>query len=239
MPSPPTILFEDAHLLAVDKPAGLLTQGFAGGEPTLERVVRAYLAADAGDPASIYLGTVHRLDRPVSGVILWAKTPKAARRLADGFARREASKEYWAIVEGRPDLDRGLWRDHLCPDETAPGRSAQVCRPGAPRARLAVTRFALAEAGALPEGASWLKLWPETGRTHQLRVQSSARGLPILGDRPYGSTRHFPEGIALHAAALRVRHPVSDVLLAFEAQPPPAWAEAGCRVGGDLNRPVR
>src|SRR3982751_2969190 len=92
------ILFEDSHCLAVAKPAGVLTQRGASGEPTLEAEVRRHLRPD--DPASAYVGTVHRLDRPVSGVILWAKTPKAARRWAEQFARREVRKEYWAIVEG-------------------------------------------------------------------------------------------------------------------------------------------
>src|SRR4051794_11495719 len=97
MTEPLVVLFEDPHCLAVVKPAGLLTQGTAAGEPTLEAAVRRYLTP--GAPASPYLGTVHRLDRPVSGVVVWARTPKAARRLADQFARRAARKEYWAIVE--------------------------------------------------------------------------------------------------------------------------------------------
>src|SRR5215217_432331 len=109
--APLSLLFEDAHCLAVAKPAGLLTQGRPGGEPTLEDAVRRHL--DPGDPWSAYLGTVHRLDRPVSGVVLWAKTPRSARRLAAGFAAREAVKEYWAIVEeaaAGPALE-GTWDD--------------------------------------------------------------------------------------------------------------------------------
>src|SRR4051794_29572097 len=105
MNEPTTILFEDPHCLAVVKAAGVLTQGRAEGEPSLEDAVRAYLRPDA--PASAYVGTVPRLDRPVSGVVLWAKTPKAARRLAEQFARREARKEYWAIVSGSPSSMEG------------------------------------------------------------------------------------------------------------------------------------
>src|SRR4051812_47677741 len=101
MDEPLTILFEDAHCLATVKPGGELTQGTSAGGPTLEARVRRYL--NPRDPASVYLGTVHRLDRPVSGVILWAKTLKAARRLAGQFAARQARKEYWAIVEGTAD----------------------------------------------------------------------------------------------------------------------------------------
>src|SRR4051794_17912786 len=103
------VLYEDAHCLAVAKPAGMPTQGAPTGEPTLEAAVRRYLRPH--DPSTVYLGTVHRLDRPVSGVVIWAKSPKAARRLADQFARRQARKEYWAIVEGRPRAEAGLWED--------------------------------------------------------------------------------------------------------------------------------
>jgi 23S rRNA pseudouridine1911/1915/1917 synthase len=222
------ILFEDPHCLAVAKPAGLLTQGRASGEPTLEAEVRRHLRPD--DPGSAYVGTVHRLDRPVSGVVLFAKTPKAARRLAAQFAGREARKEYWAVVAGRPPATEGTWDDWLCLDDTGLG-VAQVCRPGTPRARRAVTRYRQGVAGRVPDGTTWLRLWPETGRTHQLRVQSAARGLPILGDRAYGSSAPFPRGIALHARALTVRHPVLGRPIAFEAPVPGAWAEAGVGCG--------
>ena len=131
-PERPVILFEDAHLLAVGKPAGLLTQGIDAGEPTLETVVRRHLARGAGDSA--YVGTVHRLDRPVSGVVVWAKTPKAARRLADQFARREVGKLYWAIVEGDAAAigPGGIWDDWLAPvDASGVVRVVDPHAPGA------------------------------------------------------------------------------------------------------------
>ena len=100
-PIPPLdVLFEDPHLIAVAKPAGVPTQSTAAGEPGVEQALRLRFSATSG--ASVYLGTVHRLDRPVSGVLLWAKTPKAARRLSEQFAARRATKEYWAVVEGNP-----------------------------------------------------------------------------------------------------------------------------------------
>jgi 23S rRNA pseudouridine1911/1915/1917 synthase len=215
------ILFEDAHCLAVAKPAGLLTQGRPAGEPTLEDQVRLYL--NPGDPTAVYLGTVHRLDRPVSGVVLWAKTPKAARRLAEQFASREAIKEYWSIVEGSPPIERGTWEDWLCLDDTGMG-VVQVCSPETPRARRALTRFEVGRARRLPEGNTWLVLRPETGRTHQLRVQAATRGLPIRGDRAYGASGPFPEGIALHARSLTVRHPILQKTLTFTAPLPGSWA---------------
>src|SRR4051812_9164252 len=103
MTEPLVVLFEDAHVLAVAKPAGIATQGPPAGPPTLEGAVRRHLAPAA--PGAVYLGTVHRLDRPVSGAVVWAKTPKAARRLAAQFAARHVRKEYWAVVETAPGLD--------------------------------------------------------------------------------------------------------------------------------------
>ncbi len=216
------VLWEDSHGLAVDKPAGLPTQGPAGAGPTLEAMVRGYLRP--GDPASAYLGTVHRLDRPVSGVILWAKTPKAARRWAEQFARREARKEYWAIVEGNPGAPGqvGEWHDWLGRPDAA-GRAPAFDRE-APGLSRASTGFEVGPRGRLPEGLAWLRLRPVTGRTHQLRAQAAARALPIVGDATYGSTRAFPAGIALHARSLMVIHPARRGPIAVEAPLPGSWS---------------
>lgn len=217
---PLAILRDDPHLIAVVKPAGVLTQGFAGGEPTLEDLVRRHLRPD--DPASIDLGTVHRLDRPVSGVVVWAKTPRAARRLAAQFAGREVAKEYWGVVEGEGSLDE-IWDDWLGPVDAS--GVARVVAEGSPGARRAITRVQLL-AGIAPPGLSLVKLEPETGRTHQLRAQASSRGRPIVGDSVYGSPRAFPSGIALHARAIRFKHPASRQDVRFVADVPRAWSES-------------
>jgi 23S rRNA pseudouridine1911/1915/1917 synthase len=234
MIEPLVVLFEDPHCLAVVKPAGLLTQGTTAGEPTLETAVRRHLSP--GAPQSPYLGTVHRLDRPVSGVVVWARTPKAARRLAEQFARREARKEYWAIVEGDlpasdPNGDEA-WDDWLAPADAS--GVVRPAAPGAPGARRAITRVRVSSESAmrLPAGTSWLRLWPETGRTHQLRAQARHRGRPILGDQAYGATRSFPRGIALHARVLTVRHPVLRTPLTWVAPLPDAWGESGVVLPG-------
>jgi len=234
------VVFEDEHCLAVVKPAGQFTQGTWAppGETTLEQDVRRRLDPDA--PEAAYVGIVHRLDRPVSGVLIWAKNPKAARRLATQFEKRQAIKEYWAIVdvESAPpaNLPPGssspifpsaeeVWEDWLIPaDPSGVVRSVEAGEPGA---RRAVTRVLRDEAARMPEGCAWLRLWPETGRTHQLRVQAATRGTPILGDAIYGSRRPFAPGVALHARSLQVRHPTLATPLVLVAPLPASWEEQG------------
>ncbi len=234
------LLYEDEHCLAIVKTAGQFTQGSWAppGEQTLETEVREYL--DPADPGSVYLGIVHRLDRPVSGLLVWAKTTKSARRLAQQFERRRVEKEYWAVVEEidakappergstgpiAPSDVEGAWIDWL----TSAGVAGvvRVVSAGTDRARQAVTRAALEVTSSLPPGCRWLRLWPETGRTHQLRVQAARRGLPIVGDANYGASRPFPRGIALHARRLRLRHPMLGTPLELVAPLPAAWAEHG------------
>lgn len=227
MTEPLEILYEDAHCLVVAKPAGLLTQP-AGTRPhpSLEHAARAYL--NPAEPFAVYLGTVHRLDRPVSGVIVWAKTPKAARRLARQFEIRRARKQYAALVEGNAAARipaAGTWEDWL----TAPDRSGvvHIVAPETAGARLAVTRYEIGSAATLPEDTSWLRLWPVSGRTHQLRAQAAARGLPILGDAAYGAVQPFPQGIALHAYSLFIGHPALGTDMTWTAPFPPSWRDAG------------
>jgi 23S rRNA pseudouridine1911/1915/1917 synthase len=239
------VVFEDEHCLAVVKPAGQLTQGdwAPPGETTLEQDVRRRLNPDA--PESAYVGIVHRLDRPVSGVLIWAKSPKAARRLSSQFETRRAIKEYWAVVEVDPASPtplslkssspifpsvEGVWEDWLLrADSSGVVRSVTAGEPGA---RRAVTRVVRDEAGCVPRECIWLRLWPETGRTHQLRVQTAVRGSPILGDATYGSTRPFAPGVALHARSLQVRHPMLSTPLVLVAPLPRSWEEQGIVIPG-------
>jgi 23S rRNA pseudouridine1911/1915/1917 synthase len=229
------VIFEDEHCLAIVKPAGQFVQGSWApeGERTLEQDVHNHLAPD--NPAAAFVGIVHRLDRPVSGLLIWAKTRKAARRLSTQFERRQVQKEYWAMTEaqrvpalpgepvctGQTAAHEGTWTDWL----TSPGVPgvARAVESGAPGARVAVTRFRFEDAAGLKPGLRWLRLWPETGRTHQLRVQSAARGLPILGDSTYGAEEEFAPGIALHARSLSLRHPMLGTPLELVAPLPPSW----------------
>lgn len=224
----PSIVFEDEACLVVNKPPGLLTQPAFPNDDSLERWVREYLAPDS--PLSVYLGTPHRLDRPVSGLLFWAKTPKAARRAARCFEQQRVAKEYWAIVEGSPTLVAGsveptVWSDWIGRDPTIAGRRIARDEPFE-HSRHAVSTVRLEVAPKLPDRLHWLKLWPATGRTHQLRAQATARGLPIVGDRLYGSIEPFePFAIALHARRLRIPHPLLDCPMEFEAPIPPTWQD--------------
>lgn len=231
------VLFEDEHCLGLFKPAGQLTQGTWAppGETTLEQDVRLHL--DPGSPETAYVGIVHRLDRPVSGVLFWAKTPKAARRLASQFEKRQTVKEYWAVVEASDEPASPLgpallpplgdvWLDWLTVATDASGR-VRIVPEGTSGSREAKTRATVDGSAALPDGLRWLRLWPETGRTHQLRVQTASRGTPILGDVLYGARSTFEPGIALHARSLQVRHPSTSRPLILTAPPPPSWRERG------------
>ena len=225
------ILWEDPYGLAVNKPAGLLTQPAQARsvEPSLEGSIRAYLCPES--PLSVYLGTVHRLDRPVSGVILWAKTTKAARRWAEQFAERLARKTYWAIVETSALADNlasaaqaEVWTDWLtAPDRVGQARVVATGTPGSVEAITAIEWGPVVNAVDGHPPCRWLRLHPRTGRTHQLRAQTTARGCPIVGDAAYGSQVAFDQGIALHARALRINHPIRHEPMTIEAELPPAW----------------
>ncbi len=218
-PLPPLrILFEDNHCLAIDKPAGHLTTGYEGGEETLDRQVKAYIKEKFNKPGNVFLGVVHRLDRPVSGVLLYARNSKAAGRLAEQFRESQVNKEYWAVVSGKLEPEQGIWENWLWKD-TLSG-TVQAVKFGTPGAKLARVEF---QRRAMSETHSWVELHPKTGRTHQLRVQLSSRGFPIVGDERYGSKQTIANGIALHAKSLTFQHPISYEPMTLTADLPIAW----------------
>jgi 23S rRNA pseudouridine1911/1915/1917 synthase len=203
---------------------------------TLETAVRQHL--NPGDPNSVYLGIVHRLDRPTSGLLIWAKTPKAARRLSAQFEHRRVIKEYWAIVETKHNHTTGLdageetWTDWLTRADARGVVSTALAH--ATGAREAITKVRFEAASSLPSRFAWLRLWPQSGRTHQLRAQAAARGMPILADSLYGSTVLDvpPRGIALHARALSLNHPIIGAAMTLVAPLPSTWSDAGIAVPG-------
>ncbi|GIW87771.1 MAG: RNA pseudouridine synthase [Isosphaeraceae bacterium] len=217
------ILLEDNHLLIVNKPAGLLTQGDAGGEPTLVDWAKHYLRVRYHKPGNVYLGLVHRLDRPVSGVLALTRTSKGASRLAEQFRAGTVQKVYWAIVEGRLEEDEGQWTNWLLKD--ARHNLVEVVDPSHPGARHAGLSYRVL---GRERNRSWLELRPLTGRTHQLRVQLASRGYPIVGDRKYGSAVDLlaldgRPRIALHARRLGFNHPTTREWLEPTAAVPADW----------------
>jgi 23S rRNA pseudouridine1911/1915/1917 synthase len=220
------VLYEDNHLLAVVKPAGVATMGAPAGQPTLLEMARQYLKQRYHKPGRVYLGVVSRLDAPVTGVVLFARTSKAARRLTRQFRTRQVRKIYWAMVEGRVEPPSAEYSDWVAPDDERGGaRIAASASAGAKEARLRYRRLRL-----LPS-ASLLEIELHTGRKHQIRLQLAVRGHPVLGDRKYGSRRPFAAGIALHARRLALVHPVKGGRLEIVAPLPRAWRKVGLRDG--------
>ena len=216
------VIYEDNHLLAVLKPAGLATMGLPANKTTLLTLAKQYVKDRYRKPGKVYLGAMSRLDTPVTGVVLFARTSKAARRLTEQFRSRTVRKTYWGLVEGVVRPAAGEWVDWLGQDERH--RRVRVLgptQPGAKQARLAYRRLDVLH------GNSWLEVELQTGRKHQIRVQAADRSHPILGDRKYGSHRSFPAGIALHSRRLVVDHPVRGEPLALEAPIPGAWHAFG------------
>jgi 23S rRNA pseudouridine1911/1915/1917 synthase len=230
MAEPLAILYEDNHCLAVAKPAPLLTQGVPAGVPTLEAMVKAYLKEKYHKAGNVYLGIPHRLDRPVSGVVLFARNTKAARRLAEQFQQRQVRKVYWAAVEGDVQPEEGEWHDWLL--KVAEEARAEPVGPDTAGARQALLRYRV-----LKRRPDWtlLEIEPQTGRMHQIRVQAASRGWPVLGDvlygarQPFGPPAELPRDrvIALHARSLTFLHPIRFEPIALTAPLPESWGTAG------------
>ena len=198
------ILYEVGPTIIVNKQPGVLTQAPIGID-SIETRVKAYMNRRENRSGKRYLGLPHRLDRPASGVLVFAKHARAARKLSDQFEERSVSKKYWALVSGIVPEDEGTWYDYM---RKIPGRAeAELIPPIHPDAREAVLHFRTL--GRL-ENATWLEIQLETGRTHQIRLQCSSRGFPLLGDELYGSSvpfgKQYEDGreraIALHAREL-------------------------------------
>lgn len=217
-----TVLYEDNHLLAIAKPAGLPTMGVAEGLPSLLVEAKKYIKQKYHKPGKVYLGAMSRLDAPVTGVVLFARTSKAAARLTEQFRTHQVQKTYWAIVEGLIEPPTAECIDWLAPDERH--RKMHVVASNSPSAREA--RLTYRRLQTLKQ-SSLIEVQLETGRKHQIRLQLASRGFPILGDRKYGATRTFPQGIALHARSLVVQHPVKSESITLTAPLPRPWQAHG------------
>ena len=211
------VIFEDNHLIAVAKKAGDIVQGDKTGDVPLSDMVKAYLKEKYHKPGEVFLGVVHRLDRPVSGVVLFARTSKALPRLNKMFAEHQAvRKTYLAIVANRPPEPQGTLTHWLTRNEKQ--NLARAYDREVPNSKKAVLDYRLV---AQSERYYLLEIELHTGRHHQIRCQLAKMGCPIRGDLKYGAPRSNPDGsISLHAWRLSLEHPVSHVPLTIEAPVP-------------------
>ena len=215
------ILYEDNHLLAVNKPAGLPTMGVASDTASLVTVAKESLKQRYDKPGNVYLGVVSRLDAVVSGVVLLARTSKAAARLAEQFRGRTVEKTYWAVTAGVPPR-AGELIDWVIKDEQE--QRMVVVSANTPGAQQAVLHYRVVRP---VERGSLVEVRLITGRKHQIRLQLSAHGHPVLGDRKYGSALRFSPGIALHARRLVVDHPTRHEPIDITARLPASWQRWG------------
>ena len=221
------ILHEDAAIVVVNKPPGLLTQAPLGID-SLEVRIKRLLQERGAAADQIYLGVPHRIDRPASGVLVFAKTLKAAQKISRQFEKRWVEKSYWALAEGNIEFPAaGTWTDTL--KKTYGKPQSQVVAEGDQGGQIAVLHYKVVGTQSVP--ATLLEIRLETGRTHQIRVQCASRGHPLLGDELYGSRLPFGPWsddererlIALHARSLKLRHPQTQQDLAFTAPLPDIW----------------
>ena len=213
---PQRILYEDNHLLVVNKRAGELVQPDPSGDPALEEEIKNFLRVRDGKSGNVFLGVVHRIDRPVSGAVIFAKTGKALTRLNEMIKTREISKYYWAITERPPMPESGTLSGYLVRDgRTNKSRIYTKLVPNSKEARL---NYRL-----LGGSKNYFLIEVEllTGRHHQIRAQLAAAGCPIRGDLKYGAERSNPDGgISLHARHIEFVHPVSKELVSVTAPVP-------------------
>ena len=210
------IIYEDNHLIAVNKHAGDIVQGDKTGDVPLSESIKTWLSEKYGKTGNVFCGVIHRIDRPVSGVVIFAKTSKALARMNKMVQDRELHKTYWAIVKNTPPASKGKLVHYLCRVE-----SKNKCmisnteKKGYVRAELNYAHIASSDTYHL------LEIELITGRHHQIRAQLSAMGCPIKGDLKYGFPRSNPDAsISLHARSVHFVHPVSQQTVHIEAAPP-------------------
>lgn len=212
-----TVLYEDNHLMVVNKEPGEIVQGDKTGDEPLVETLKRWLKEKYGKPGNVFLGVVHRLDRPVGGVVVFAKTSKALTRLNEMFRKGEVHKTYWALTRNKPTLPAARLVNWITTVEKT-NKSTAHARPvaGAKEAALSYAHRASSDHYHL------LEVNLETGRKHQIRVQLSAAGMPVKGDLKYGDKRSNPDGsISLLARRIRFEHPVSHEMIDITAPLPP------------------
>lgn len=210
------ILYEDNHLLIINKSAGVLVQGDATGDKPLVELCKEYIKEKYQKPGEVFLGVVHRLDRPVSGVVVFARTSKALERMNELFRNKETKKTYWALVGNKPPQPEGTLVHWLVKDEKKNKTTAyKKEHPQGQRSELSY-RHMLSKSGL-----HLLEVNPITGRPHQIRVQLASMDCPIVGDVKYGfEAGNADNSICLHARQLQFIHPVKKEPLTIQADLP-------------------
>jgi 23S rRNA pseudouridine1911/1915/1917 synthase len=214
--NPFRVIYEDNHLLIVNKAPGILVQGDKTGDIPLVELCKNYIKEKYNKPGAVFLGVVHRLDRPVSGVVVLARTSKSLERMNALFREKETTKTYWAIVNSQPRQESGTLIHWLLKDEQKNRTTTFIKEtPGALRSELTYKVISKIDAEYL------IEVKPITGRPHQIRVQLASMGCPIKGDVKYGAQHVNEDGsICLHAKRLQFIHPVKHESVTFEAEPP-------------------
>ncbi|MEA4985750.1 putative RNA pseudouridine synthase [bioreactor metagenome] len=211
-----TVLYEDNHLIAVNKSSSEIVQGDKTGDEPLSETIKKYIKEKYNKPGDVYLGVTHRLDRPVSGVVLFARTSKALTRLNEMFKTQQVKKTYWAIVKNKPAISEGRLEHYLVRNEKQ--NKSYAHDKMVPNAKKAALKYKLI---GQSDTFYLLEIELETGRHHQIRCQLAKMGCPIKGDLKYGFPRSNPNGgISLHARSVEFIHPVSKEQVSITAPVP-------------------
>ena len=208
------VIFEDNHLIAVNKKSGEIVQGDKTGDEPLSERVKKYLKVKYNKPGNVFLGTIHRIDRPTSGIVIFAKTSKALSRMNEKFRQNKISKTYWAIVKNRLPKKNDLLKHYLLKNQKKNKSFLSSEEKG---------KLSILEYNFLNNLNNYFlyEIFPKTGRHHQIRVQLSTMGSPIKGDLKYGAKRSNPNGgINLHAKKIDFNHPVTKENVSIEANFP-------------------
>lgn len=212
------VLYEDNHLLVVEKPRNMPVQEDASGDPDLLNTAKAFLVKKYNKPGDAFLGLVHRLDRPVGGVMLFAKTSKAASRISNEIRLNRLDRKYYTVVRGIPTKKKGMLTDYLLKNRKT--NVSTVVKAGTTDAKKAKLDYEVVDADQT-ENLSLLSIKLHTGRSHQIRVQLAHMGFPIYGDQKYGQhVNKVGQQIALWASELTVKHPTKDENVIVTCAPP-------------------
>jgi len=212
----PHILYEDNHLIVINKPAGMLVQGDKTGDMPLNELMKLYIKEKYNKPGEVFLGVTHRIDRPVSGVLLFARTSKALARLNEMFRKKEFQKTYWAVVGNRPAGENGTLEHYLIKDQVR--NKSKAYKTEKKNTKHAVLNYTLLQAS---QKYFLLEILPQTGRHHQIRVQLASIQCPIKGDIKYGFNRTNKDAsIHLHARKISFTHPVKKTPIVITASVP-------------------